>query len=76
MIAKVHITIHDELVGDPNIVERIVAAARLTDLNAKRASEYGVISGWMDTALIQTIEQLPEVVAVQLDGTKRISSPN
>lgn len=76
MIAKVHITIHDELVGDPSVIERVVSVAKLTDLNAKRASEYGLISGWMDTDLIGAVEQLPEVEAVALDGTKRISSPN
>ena len=76
MMAKVHITIHEELVGDRDVIERVVSVAQIADVNAARAREYGLISGWMDTGLIGTVEQLPEVEAVQVDGQKRATTQN
>ena len=74
MLRKVHITIQEELVGAPGVIERVASVARLADFNTGRAREFGILSGWVDTDLIHAIEQLPEVEAVELDGLKRATS--
>jgi hypothetical protein len=72
---KVHITLSSEVTGDADAKERakrhIVEVVQLRNVNERRFSRYGVLSGDVDPSRVELIRTLSEVATVEYDGMKR-----
>jgi hypothetical protein len=72
---KVHITLRADVCANSAAKERakdrIIELGQLENINERRFSRYGVLSGEVSPERLAAIESLSEVASVELDGVKK-----
>lgn len=71
---KVHIVLKDSVLEDEaatrRVVQNLVREVDLRDVNERRVSRYGIVTGEIDPSMVKAVLNMDEVEAVEADEVK------